>query len=309
MLDHATVLKLGAAVPGEVDVGCDFSLSLTVACPAGCDLTGAPFKITDSESVIASGELPGPAGTDSSSVELRLRAPNHVGRFEWNLVLPDHVVDGVVHQEVSLAFAFVAKPHSTSVAFWDNPSPVVVGQTFQVRVGVRCNVTCGLAGKAIEICDENGAVVASGALGDAVWPGTTALYWTSVDVPAPAREGRFSWLARFSASDTSLAHSAVASELTFTTVKPPEHDVLVRVVQKDTQLPIGNAYVRLGVYRRPTDETGVAAFAVPGGEHNLSVWKSGYEAPARTINVNKTEDVQIEAVLLPVEDPDAYWQG
>ena len=32
---------------------------------------------------------------------------------------------------------------------------------------------------------RTGAVVASATLGDAPWPGTEALYWTALDVPAP----------------------------------------------------------------------------------------------------------------------------
>ena len=72
---------------------------------------------------------------------------------------------------------------------------------------------------------------------------------------------------------------------------------------------IHDAHVRLGVYRGSTDATGMARFAVAGTEHRLFVSKPGYEVPERNIDVKKNGHVQVEAAVLPMDDPDAYWQG
>ena len=65
--------------------------------------------------------------------------------------------------------------------------PVVAGERFTIKVGAKSASARALAGGRVEVCDATGTVVASGALGDAPWPGTEALYWTALDVPAPAR--------------------------------------------------------------------------------------------------------------------------
>jgi hypothetical protein len=37
------------------------------------------------------------------------------------------------------------------------------------------------------------------------------------------------------------------------------------------------------------------------------VWKVGYEAPVRTVDVHEDASVQVEAVIVPPENPDAAW--
>ena len=201
------------------------------------------------------------------------------------------------------------EPHETSLAVWDNPSPVVIGERYGLKVAARCTAGCVLAGKPIEIRDEAGERVAGAVLGDTPLPGTTALYWTDIGVVAPVEPGVFSWSLHFPAADRPLPHRASSCSFTFVVVPPPEHFVAVKVVERDTEAPIHDAHVRLGVYRASTDATGLARFAVAGAEHRLFVSKPGYEVPERTIDVTKKGHVQVEAAVLPVDDPDAYWQG
>ena len=63
--------------------------------------------------------------------------------------------------------------------------PVVAGEKFAIKVGAKSSSGRALAGGRVEVSDAQGAVVASATLGDAPWPGTEALYWTALEVPAP----------------------------------------------------------------------------------------------------------------------------
>ena len=58
--------------------------------------------------------------------------------------------------------------------------------------------------------------------------------------------------------------------------------------------------------RGPDD---VCPHAVPDGEHELFIWKVGYNAPARMVDVKSDARVRIEAEILPTVNPDSYWQG
>ena len=276
---------------------------------AGCDLSGAPFKVVASDNIVVSGELPRLSGDNHDSAEITVAAPEQIGEFEWTLVVPAHEIDGICHREAALTFTFSTNPHATSLAVWHNPSPIVIGETFRVKVGAKCSAACALKGKEIEIHDDTGAVVASAALGETPWEGTTALYWISVEMAAPADQGSFSWSVRFSAAELRLPHGGASASFGFVAVKPPEHEVSVSIVEKDTAAPLPNAQVRLGVYRTTTDERGLARFAVPAGTHTLYVWKAGYEAPERTVDVNQDAHVHVEAAALPEEKPFAFWQG
>lgn len=305
----AIALEVQAPVPEAVDADRDFSLTLRAACSYGCELSGAPFIVRESGDVLVAGRLPCLTGDRHDTAAITLRAPQGIGEFEWTVVVPSHTVDGVVHDEGSVTLSFRTRPHATSLAVWDHPSAVVVGQTFHVNVGVKCSAGCLLGGHEIEIQDETGARAAIGTLGDTPWSGTTGLFWTSMEMTAPAAEGRFSWSIAFLPAESRVPHDCAASTLALTTVPSPEHRVSIQVVEKGTDTPLREAHVRLGMYRESTDDAGVATFEVPGGEHRLFIWKAGYDAPERTIDVAKSENLRIEAKVLPEDNPDAYWQG
>src|SRR5262245_44174504 len=129
------------------------------------------------------------------------------------------------------------KPHETSLAIWDVPSPIVVGRSAKVKVGVRCSAGCSLAGQPVQIDDAAQQHIGDGTLGPTVWPATTGLYWTELDAVAPAIEGIHAWTARFAAQHLDVPHLDASSSFTINTVKPPEHRVTVEVVQQDTKNP------------------------------------------------------------------------
>jgi hypothetical protein len=93
----------------------------------------------------------------------------------------------------------------------------------------------------------------------------------------------------------------------FETVKPPQYSVAVKVVQKDAGTPVEDAQVRRGVYFAYSDSNGVARVAMPQGTYSLDVLKTGFEAPSRLLDVCEDIVVEVEVVVVPPENPDAYW--
>jgi hypothetical protein len=182
-----------------------------------------------------------------------------------------------------------------------------MGERFSIKVGAKSSAGCELNGKKVLVSDRSGAVIAQGSLQETPWPGTSALYWTDVEVPAPAQEGMFWCSVSFAAADIETPHEGASSKFSMAIVRPPEHRLTVEVFEKDTKAPIENAQVRLGAYRAATDLSGRAEVAMPKGTYDLTVWKVGYEAPGRTVDLHEDVSVQVEVAIVPPENPDAAW--
>jgi uncharacterized membrane protein len=133
------------------------------------------------------------------------------------------------------------------------------------------------------------------------------LYCADVDLLAPAEAGLCSWSVKFAAAELELPHDGASSNFSVAIVKPPQHRLTVKVIEKDTAAPIENAQVRLGVYRAATGPSGLADIKMPKGTYDLNVWKVGYEAPSQTVEVNDDVTVQIEVLVVPQENPDEAW--
>lgn len=200
-----------------------------------------------------------------------------------------------------------AEGHPTTLAVWDHHSPIVVDTTFTLKAGAKCAAGCRLGGKAIEVRDETGAVRATGVLGDEPWPGTTALYWTTIDAQAPPGAGQVAWTLTFKADGDGPPHEGATASLSFVAIERPEHQVVVTVVDTATQQPLDEVYVCLGVHRGATDASGRATFAVSGGVHCLAVSKTGYDAPETMVAVTRGEELSVEMAAVPEEDPFAFW--
>jgi len=133
------------------------------------------------------------------------------------------------------------------------------------------------------------------------------LYWTELDLVAPAQAGMFSWSVKFGASDLAVPHRDASSRFSIAIVQPPEHRLTVKVIEHETATPIENAQVRLGAYRAATGASGLAELMLPKGSYDLDVWKSGYEAPTTPVTVDADLAVEIAITALPEENPDAAW--
>jgi hypothetical protein len=306
---EAIGLELLEAAPAEVDAGAELSLTVRVTPPVGLDLGNAPFVIAAADDVRSRGALPDRSGEDGHIVRIAFTAPEEIGEFAWRFVVPERETNGKVLRAASLPFSFRTKPHVTSLAAWDCPSPVVIGARFKLKVGAHCSSACILRGQEIEIHDETDAVVASAPLGTTPWPDTDALYWAEVDLPAPGTAGRHAWTVRFPPARSGLPHRAASFAFSLIADPPPAHTVTVEVVEEQTAAPIDDAHVRLGAYRTFTDAMGLARLAVPAGEYELFIWKAGYSAPARMLDVKSDARVRVAVEILPTVNPDSYWQG
>jgi Carboxypeptidase regulatory-like domain len=307
---HSTHMELSEPAPPELPIGSDLALQVRLSCASGCDLGALPVTVTSPDGRVTTIEPTGDRDSESEDDALRvitLKAPQQVGAQVWTIRFPPHESDGVLHAECTLPVCVRTLPHATSLAVWAVPSPVVMGERFRIKVGAKSAAGCGLGGTKILISDESGAVIAQASLQDTPWPGTSALYWAEVEVPAPDREGMFWCAANFAAADTETPHERSSSKFSVAIVRPPEHRLTVEVFERDTGAPIEDAQVRLGAYRAATDPSGRAEVAMPKGTYDLTVWKVGYEAPVQTVDVREDVSVQIEAVIVPPENPDAAW--
>jgi hypothetical protein len=300
---HATTLELSEPLPDEVAVGSDLTLKAKVSCSAGCDLRGLPVTVVALDGVVATGTV---ASVDEST-DIDVKAPTRVGEHAWTVVFEAHEAGGTRHEGSSLPVTIKTVAQGTSLAVWDIPSPVVMGSRFAIKVGAKSAADCELKDTSVEVCDASGAVVARGRLGEAPWPGTTALYWTAIELTAPDTEGLSAWSVRFAAAELQLPHDGSAAEFRVAVVRPPEHRLTVRVIEKDSKAPIEDVQIRLGAYGAATGPSGTAEIMMPKGVHELHVWKAGYEAPARPVDIKDDIAVEVEATVVPEEDPDAAW--
>jgi len=304
---HSTAIELSQPVPAEVAAGTDVALKVKVTCSRGCDLRGLPMTIKGPDDAVATGTLATCDAGANESGEIALKTPSKVGPQAWTIGFEPHEANGIHHDGCSLSLTINTIPHGTSLAVWDIPSPVVMGQPFTIKVGAKSAADCELKGLDIAVFDKNGTVAARGRLQDAPWPGTTALYWDEVELTAPAEEGLSQWSVRFAAEDLALPHDGTAAEFSAAIVRPPEHRLTVKVVEQESKAPIEDVQIRLGAFRAATDPSGLAEVMMPRGSYDLHIWKAGYEAPARPIEIKADLAVEIEAVVLPEDDPDAAW--
>ena len=302
---HSTRIALSRPFPPDVEAGTELSFGVQVTCPFGCDLRGESVQVLAPDGSVVTAELIRHDDGVNEAEILSLKAPMEAGEHTWTILLPANEVGGVVHEEGSLPVGSTIRPHETSVAVWDLSTPVVIGEWFTARIGIKCSAECRLTGQLVEVRDEAGTKVGEGSLGDAPWPGTRALYWAEVRLKAPPKEGSFTWsVGGPSAPELESSHREASAVVRFSTVGPPEHTVTVQVVRDDTKDPIDKVAVRLGIYRASTDERGLARFELPSGEFDLIARKPGFETDPETVEVMGDLEVRIEARYVPQTNPD-----
>ncbi len=304
---HPIAVELSRRLDAEVDAGTQIVLKVKVSCPHGCDLREHVIVVVAPDgAVMGSGRLVEYSGKVNETAEFAFTAPEEVGEYAWKVVCPRHDLGDAAHQEGSLPIMVRTLAHDTSLAVWSVPSPIVINHPFRIQVGATCSSGCDLSGKEIQICDETGASIAHATLGETPWDGTRALYWTEVDLVAPPTEGPTTRSVAFAPAELRLPHGGTSARFVFETVKPPQYSVAVKVVQKNGT-PVEDAQVRLGVYFAYSDSNGVATVATPQGTYSLDVLKTGFEAPSQVLDVSDDVTVEVEVVVIPPENPDAYW--
>lgn len=289
---HDTVLGTSAPLPLDVEVGTTIDLRAQVSCPSGCDLRGRTIAVTAPDGTVTTHPLAEHAFTLTETGELTIAVPPVAGTYAWTLRLVRD--DGAVpaHDERTVTLTTHARPHRTSAAVWDVPSPVAMGGTFTLKVGLTCAAGCCLTGQVVTVHDAGGRVIGLGRLGDHVWPGTAGLYWAEVEVTSPSAAGAVECVARFDGGTLRLDHAGASAPFGLVADRPPQHHVTIVVHGEDTGAPIDGADVRIGAYRAVTDASGVARVALPAGAFELQIWSNGYERGPMPLAV--TADLVVE---------------
>jgi len=192
----------------------------------------------------------------------------------------------------------------TSLAVWDVPMPVVTGERFSIKAGAKSASGDSLAGHRVEVFDATRVVVASGTLGETPLAGTEALYWTAIDVPAPAKEQVTEYAVRFIPGP---GHDATATRFSVAAAAKPEHKLTVKVTERDTAAPLGGVEIRLGPFHARTDAAGRAELRVCKGAYQLQLWRNAHNAPPRPINIDGDVSIELTMMHVPEEHPDARW--
>lgn len=195
-------------------------------------------------------------------------------------------------------------PDTISLAVWGVPMPVVAGERFAIKVGARSATGRALAGERVEVTDAAGAVVAAGQLGATPLPGTEALYWTTLDVPASEKSQSTDYAVRFAAAD---ARDAMPARLSIAIAAKPEHTLAVTVTEQDSKVALGGVEIRLGPFHARTDKAGRAELRVARGSYQLELWRTAHAAPHRPIHIDGDMSLALSMLHVPEEHPDARW--
>jgi hypothetical protein len=193
--------------------------------------------------------------------------------------------------------------HTISLAVWDVPMPVVAGEKFAIKVGAKALSRRVLTGGRVEVSDATGAVVASGALGDALLAGTEALYWTALEVPAPRDRD----VADYSVRLQPASHDAVPTRFSIAIAAKPAYTLTVTVTERDTKAALEGVEIRVGPFHARTDKAGRAELRVSRGDFQLQLWRTAHIAEPQPVRVGRDDSLELAMVHVPEEHPDARW--
>ena len=299
---HHLRLEATAWFPERVPAGRALQVEIRAECNRGCDLTGGAVTILGAGGPVAEPVLaPGGAGAFETG-RFVVRAPSELGSQRFNVMLRGPEGGGEAHLASENLPPFVTEAHPTSVAVWDVPSPVVTGEVVPVKIGVKCAEGCDLHGSHVEVTAASGEMLVRRELGEGIWRGSKALYWTQVEVTAPEDEGRASWEARVPPMRLRaglLPHAPSRAAFGTMVASPPSHRLTVDVFEGSAGRPVPEAAVSFGIYRGRTDEAGRATLAVGAGTYELIVWKAGYDVPSTPLVVSADLTLRVDAERLP----------
>jgi hypothetical protein len=140
--------------------------------------------------------------------------------------------------------------------------------------------------------------VASGALGNESLAGTEALYWTTLEVPAPAKEEVKEYTVRAGAASSRFAVAAAPKAT---------HTLTVSIVERETKEALGGVEIRLGAFHARTDKDGRASVHIAKGNYQLKLWRNGHIAPNRPVSIDGDMTLALTMLHVPEEHPDARW--
>jgi hypothetical protein len=294
--------------PEEVDAGAE--LTLTARVTGLRNAPGAIVSIRDQEGAELARAALAESEDDEAfeSDDIVLSAPHTAGEHVYRAVVEAISKDGVSHELTATDFRVTVTPHAAQLNVWDVPSTIVAGERFSFTVGFRCSAGCQLAGEQLSIVDQQGASVATATLGPDTWPGTDALYFSVLEAQAPSAAGQYQWQVQAAPRDPSLPHEPGSFDMAIRVVDPPDCEVAVVAVDRETQAAIEGARVVMHPYRAVTDQNGVAKVKVTRGAYDILVSASKYVPFSIAIDVTADATARAELDRDPTWEPDEEYE-
>jgi hypothetical protein len=169
---------------------------------------------------------------------------------------------------------------------------------------MKCSCGCNLANRAFVVRDQDGSIVASGRLGEAIWPGTSALYFAEVRAVAPADISLHPWMVESAGWNSGIAHSPGSLGIPVGTVAAPDHEVTIEVVDRDSGAPLEGVNLIMHPYRTTTDRNGMARMKVVADHYLLHA--SGLRRVPYRDHLDATRPVELR-ILMAVEQQESPW--
>jgi len=299
--DNHTMHKISVcnvvASPTEVDVGGDITFKYIVCCSPPTDLTGEILLIENQEKVVIKRiELAEFSDGANETSQFVVNAPSTLGKHTWSVVCPAREEGGVWHGEEISELSFTVKPHRTNLTAWDVPSVVGCGETFNVKLGVKCSSECQPVGWSFCIHNHDGVEQTNVLVGNDLYIGTDSLYYAACELKAPEKIGLYNWEAKVKLENSDHAHEESVANFRVRVLSEPDCLLTVEAIDTETQLPIQGAQILAHPYRAITNDNGIAEVRVPKGAYTLFVSGKNY-FPFRSSNEIKT-DLAIRAELI-----------
>ena len=129
-------------------------------------------------------------GASSETGDITLHMPRQVGEHVWRFVLPAHDIAGIHHDEARLALTIpdqAARAPAWRCGRCRPRSWRASGS--RSRSAPSRRPAAGSPAAASKSAMRRTPWSARGTLGETPWPGTSALYWTEIELTAPAGDG------------------------------------------------------------------------------------------------------------------------
>ena len=197
----------------------------------------------------------------------------------------------------------MAEKDTISLAVWDIPTPAVAGEKFAIKVGAKSASRQKLAGQRIEISDAAGTAVVSGTLNDTPLPGTEALYWAALEVPAPRDRSAADFTVRLAPEK----QDAVPTRFSVSIAAKPAYTLNMTITERDSKEALDGVEIRVGPFQARTDKAGRAEIRVSRGDFQIQLWRTAHIAEPQPIRVGRDDELELTMVHVPEEHPDARW--
>lgn len=235
--------------------------------------------------------LTGRYDPDPFSARLERMAPAQPGPQTWTARLESNACECGEAE-----FTFAIAPHPISVTVWDIPPAVEQGITFPMTIGLKCPCGCEAKGWSFRLLDGDGREIRVGKVSDKPWPGTTSLFYSCLDLDAPATEGHHEWtVIALPPEEAEVPHGERKLAVHLNVTRAPEVTLRIEAVDAVTNAPVPKAKVVVHPYRGWTNEQGVAEVRVPKGAYTVFVSRAPYFAFKSEGEI--TADMTLKAIM------------